>query len=54
MAAEGRIFLEKSNGPTFVATLASAFPDEINSITVGQPTLEDVFMHLTGASLARH
>ena len=51
-ALNGRVFLEKSNGPAFVASLATAFPDEINSITVGQPSLEDVFMQLTGASLS--
>ena len=48
----GRVFLEKSNGPAFVAPLAAAFPEEINSITVGQPTLEDVFMQLTGDSFS--
>jgi len=50
VVVDGRIFLEKPNGPSFVASLAGAFSGEISSITVGQPTLEDVFMHLTGAS----
>jgi hypothetical protein len=31
---------------------AVAFPSKIRSLTAGRPTLEDVFMHLTGASLS--
>ncbi len=51
VAIDGKIFFEKADGPSFVATLAGAFPGQINSMTVGQPTLEDVYMHLTGAAL---
>ena len=29
-----------------------AFPEEIRSITYGRPTLEDVFVHLTGRRFA--
>ena len=28
--------------------LVEAFPDRIESITLGKPTLEDVFIHFTG------
>lgn len=48
---DGRIRIEKENGPGFVATLATAFPGKVRSITVGRPTLEDVFMHMTGQRL---
>ena len=42
---------ERHNGPAFMATLAEALPGKIVSMTVGQPTLEDVFMRLTGRLL---
>lgn len=45
------VFIEKSDGPTFVATLAAALAGEARSITVGRPTLEDAFLHLTGHRL---
>jgi ABC-2 type transport system ATP-binding protein len=45
---DGRIHLERADGPAFVATLAGALPGKVASITVGRPTLEDVFMDLTG------
>ncbi len=48
---DSTIHLEKPDGPTAVAGISQAFPDRIRSITVGQPTLEDVFLHLTGHSL---
>lgn len=35
-------------GPKLVAQIVSTFPDVIESITLSQPTLEDVFIHLTG------
>jgi len=47
----GRIRLERDNGASFIPTLAEAFPGRFESITVGQPTLEDVFLHLTGHTL---
>lgn len=47
---DGAVHLEKEHGPAFVAQLGSALAGEIHSITVGQPTLEDVFLHLTGAT----
>ncbi|MDA0836163.1 MAG: ATP-binding cassette domain-containing protein [Planctomycetota bacterium] len=40
--------LELLNGPEFVPKLVEAFPGEIEAVTVGRPTLEDVFVHLTG------
>lgn len=48
---DGRLLLECEDGPTQVARIASAFGDRIKRISVGQPTLEDVFMHLTGDKL---
>ncbi len=47
----GRIRLERDHGASFIPALAEAFPGRFESITVGQPTLEDVFLHLTGHTL---
>lgn len=48
---DGRLLLECEDGPAQVARIASAFGNKIKRIAVGQPTLEDVFMHLTGDKL---
>jgi ABC-2 type transport system ATP-binding protein len=44
----GCVRLERPQGHAFIPRLAQAFPGEIDSITVSKPTLEDVFIHLTG------
>ena len=41
---------EKEDGAGLVAQLATAWPGRFKRLTVGQPTLEDVFLHLTGAA----
>jgi ABC-2 type transport system ATP-binding protein len=51
VVADGEVHIERPDGPRFVAELAAAFPDQLQSIKVGQPTLEDVFLHLTGHTL---
>jgi ABC-2 type transport system ATP-binding protein len=43
-----RVRLERDRGHEFVAVLVEAFPGRIRSISVGRPTLEDVFLDLTG------
>lgn len=48
---DGRVRLERDDGPAFVATLASTFVGRFRAITVGRPTLDDVFTHLTGHAL---
>ncbi len=40
--------LELADGPEWVAKLMRSFPDEILSIKLGKPTLEDVFVAKTG------
>ncbi len=49
---DGEIRMELANGPATVARIGEAFGPQIASITVGRPTLEDVFMHLTGSTLS--
>jgi ABC-2 type transport system ATP-binding protein len=48
---DGKVHLEHADGPAWVAPLAAALAGNIRSITVGQPTLEDVFMAHTGRGL---
>ncbi|MEE9211258.1 MAG: ATP-binding cassette domain-containing protein [Phycisphaeraceae bacterium] len=48
---DGQVHFDKPNGPQLVAELTAALPGQIRSVTVGQPTLEDVFLHLTGRTL---
>lgn len=45
---DGVVRIESPDGAAFVPRLAEAFPGEIRSITVGKPTLEDVFVQRTG------
>ena len=45
---DGAVRLEQANGHEWVPRLAQAFPQEIESITLGKPTLEDVFIARTG------
>jgi ABC-2 type transport system ATP-binding protein len=40
--------LERPRAHEFVPALVEAFPGEIEAISVGKPTLEDAFIHLTG------
>jgi len=44
----GRIRFEHASGHQFIPQLVEAFPGEINSVALGKPTLEDVFIHKTG------
>lgn len=45
---DSSVRLEQVNGHQWIARLVEAFPDRIESITLGKPTLEDVFIHFTG------
>ncbi len=45
---DGAVRLEQANGHQWIPKLVEAFPDRIESITLGKPTLEDVFIHFTG------
>jgi ABC-2 type transport system ATP-binding protein len=44
----GSVRIERRRGHEFVREVFEAFSDQIESITFGKPTLEDVFVHLTG------
>jgi len=44
----GTVRLEQPEGHQWVSRLVEAFPAEIQTITLGKPTLEDVFIDCTG------
>ena len=45
---EGSLRVAGPGGHEFAREVVEAFPAEITSVTFGRPTLEDVFIHLTG------
>ncbi len=45
---DGRVRFEHRDGPRLVAQLMETLPGQIDSVTVSKPSLEDVFIHLTG------
>jgi ABC-2 type transport system ATP-binding protein len=45
---DGALRIELPRGHEFVREVVDAFPGEIRAATFGKPTLEDVFVHLTG------
>ena len=49
--AGGTLRVEIGNGHRFVAEAIEAFPGAIESIALHKPTLEDVFLDLTGARI---
>lgn len=49
---DGTVRIEQTDGARFVPRLAEAFPGRIRAITVGAPTLEDVFVQRTGHAFA--
>jgi ABC-2 type transport system ATP-binding protein len=48
MVVDGSVRLEQPDGHQWIARLVEAFPQRIEAITLGKPTLEDVFIHVTG------
>jgi ABC-2 type transport system ATP-binding protein len=48
---DGALRVEHASGPDFVRAVAEAFPDEVKSAAFGKPTLDDVFVRMTGRRL---
>jgi ABC-2 type transport system ATP-binding protein len=48
IVVDGLLRIERPRGHEFIRDLVDAFPGEIQSVTFGKPTLEDVFVHQTG------
>ena len=51
---EGEVRIEQADGHRLVARVMESFPGLVDSITVGKPTLEDVFIHQTGHRFQDH
>jgi ABC-2 type transport system ATP-binding protein len=45
---DGVLRVERPRGHEFVREVVEAFPGEVQSVSFGKPTLEDVFIHQTG------
>jgi ABC-2 type transport system ATP-binding protein len=45
---DGTLRIERDHGHAFIPELVGAFPGKIRSVTLGKPTLEDVFIRKTG------
>jgi ABC-2 type transport system ATP-binding protein len=45
---DGVVRIERQRGHEFVPQLIESLPGMIDSVSVGKPTLEDVFIHVTG------
>lgn len=48
---DGSLRVERPRGHEFLREVVDAFPGDVKSVTYGKPTLEDVFVHLTGRRL---
>jgi ABC-2 type transport system ATP-binding protein len=48
MVVETRVRLEQTDGHRWITRLMEAFPGRIDAITLGKPSLEDVFIDRTG------
>ena len=48
---ENHVRVEISNGHRFITEVVEAFPGAVDSVGLHKPTLEDVFVHETGASI---
>jgi ABC-2 type transport system ATP-binding protein len=49
---DGALRVEIANGHRFITEAVEAFPGAINSVALHKPTLEDVFLDETGASIS--
>lgn len=47
-AVEGTVRIERDRAHEFVPRLIESFPGQVRSLTLRRPTLEDVFVHVTG------
>ena len=48
---DGQVRVEIENGHRFIAEAVEAFPGAVSSVELHKPTLEDVFVRQTGASI---
>jgi len=51
VVVDGQVRIEIANGHRFITEVVEAFPGAVESVGLHKPTLEDVFVRETGASL---
>jgi ABC-2 type transport system ATP-binding protein len=51
VSVDGTLRVEIANGHRFITEVVEAFPGSIESVALHKPTLEDVFLRETGATL---
>jgi ABC-2 type transport system ATP-binding protein len=51
LVVDGNLRVEMPDGHEFASEVVEAFGDAIETVSFGKPTLEDVFIHLTGHHL---
>jgi ABC-2 type transport system ATP-binding protein len=49
--ADGAVIVERAGGAEFVPQVVSSFPTLVDSVAVQRPTLDDVFLKLTGHAI---
>jgi ABC-2 type transport system ATP-binding protein len=52
VVVDSALRIEIREGHKFIPQLVEAFPGAVEAVTVGKPTLEDVFIHETGQLFA--
>lgn len=52
VVVDGMVRLERPGGARFIPELLEACAGQVDTVTLGKPTLEDVFTHLTGHRFA--
>ena len=50
-ATDGHVIVEQERGAEFVPRVAAAFPSLVTAVAVKRPTLDDVFLKLTGHAI---
>ena len=45
---DNTVRIERPKGHEFITDLVEAFPGQIDAVTLSKPSLEDVFIHVTG------
>jgi len=51
VVVDGQVRIEIANGHRFITEVVEAFPGAVESVGLHKPTLEDVFVRETGASI---
>jgi ABC-2 type transport system ATP-binding protein len=45
---DNTVRIERPKGHEFITDLVESFPGQIDAVSLSKPSLEDVFIHMTG------